>query len=86
MGINDEIRNKILKYYFLTSMNRGDQQQLGDNAAPLIGTMVHSPVNAAPVPNFPLREAEIRRLITRFTGHPIEVLLRRALRASRNGE
>ena len=92
LGIADEVRNKILKYYYLSGLESAGQQ-----VPHQIGTLIHSqqpldarsslqPLQSSSSSLFPLRESEIRRLISRFTGHPIEILLRRALRASRNGK
>lgn len=91
-----DVRDRILKYYFLSDLpNAGQQNQQQSQASSMgrIGTLNHSP---PPSPmsqslmsgpsSSPLRESELRRLLTRFTGHPIETLLRRALRASRSGQ
>lgn len=86
-----EVRDRILKYYFLSDLpnSAGQQQTPGSRMAFKMGTMSHAASPQSPSsssPTFPLRESEIRRLLSRYPGHPIETLLRRALRASRGGQ
>ena len=81
---SDDSRYQLLKYYFMSDL--ADKSSSGPYAAGTMNHFLSTPKQLQSTPVMPLSETDLRQLINRFSGHPIELLLRRALRATKNGQ